>query len=64
MTSHYQDVFEPLRNVYLEDSWVLAVEVTDRLVVFDVDIVLTASHPNYRGPSPGNSTTTDVAISP
>jgi hypothetical protein len=54
VTSHYQDVFEPLRSVYLEDSWVLAIEVTDGLLVFDLDIVLTASHPAYRGPKSGD----------
>lgn len=43
-----------LSNIYLEDSYVLALhELSDR-VVFDLDIVLTEKHPLYEAPKKGD----------
>ncbi|HEY3924439.1 MAG TPA: hypothetical protein VGL75_07745 [Acidothermaceae bacterium] len=53
MERGYNDAFESLRAVYLEDSWVLAIQPSSRSLAFDLDVVLTPSHPNYRGAMPG-----------
>ena len=39
-------------HVYLEESYVLAVVVTPASVVFEMEIVLTAKHPEYSAPGP------------
>lgn len=38
--------FEVLRHIYLEESWVLAVLVSEDAVSCDLDAVLTVDHPN------------------
>lgn len=48
--------YEYLRGfegVYLEDSWILAVSAEPEMVKFDIDVVLTESHPAYRPPRAG-----------
>jgi hypothetical protein len=49
----YSDAFAQLANVYLEDSWVLALRSSETELTFDFDAVLTEGHPAYRGPAPG-----------
>lgn len=46
---NYTD-FPDLANVYLEDSFVLAIEETSSSLSFKLDVVLTSSHPLYREP--------------
>lgn len=41
------------RDVYLEDSFVLAIDVTEARVRFDLEVVLRTSHANYCVPRPG-----------
>lgn len=41
-----------LENVYLEDSYVLAIVEQGGVLRFDLDLVLTESHPDYRPPLP------------
>ena len=53
MERAYSGAFESLRDVYLEDSWVLAIQPSSPSLAFDLDVVLTPSHPNYRGARPG-----------
>ncbi len=53
MGADYSETFEALRDVYLEDSWVLALRQNDGQLTFDLDAVLTQSHPEYEGPKPG-----------
>jgi hypothetical protein len=42
-----------LDGVYLEDSFVLGIGETSNQLVFDLDAVLTPSHPSYAPPHPG-----------
>ena len=42
-----------LEDIYLEDSWVLAMSASYRRLVFVVEFVLTPGHPSYRDPEPG-----------
>lgn len=42
-----------LSNVYLEDSYVLAIHEYDDRLVFDLDVVLTEDHPSYEQPKEG-----------
>lgn len=42
-----------LSDVYLEDSYVLAIHEYDDRVVFDLDIVLREGHPSYEQPHDG-----------
>lgn len=42
-----------LRDVYLEDSWVLSIACDETALVIDVDFVLMASHPRYQVPLSG-----------
>ncbi len=49
----YDKAFAVLRDVLLEDSWVLSVWPADGSLAFDLDVVLTPSHPKYVGPVPG-----------
>lgn len=51
-TDAYDSSFPELTHVYLEDSWVLAVEHQERTVEFVLDAVLTDCHPEYSEPSP------------
>jgi hypothetical protein len=44
-----------LDGVYLEDSFVLGIEETSNQLVFDLDAVLTPSHPSYAPPNRGES---------
>jgi hypothetical protein len=41
-----------LANLYLEDSYVLALQTADQYVVLTVDAVLTSAHPHYHPPRP------------
>lgn len=41
-----------LENVYLEDSFVLAIEESSDKLVFELDAVLTSAHPSYAPPRP------------
>jgi hypothetical protein len=45
--------FPDLAAVYLEDSFVLAVDEASDAVSFTIDAVLTERHPEYRPPSEG-----------
>jgi hypothetical protein len=50
----YNAAFDDLRNVYLEDSWVLAVDApVAGTVTFELEVVLTPEHPQYHPPTPG-----------
>ncbi|HZR49665.1 MAG TPA: hypothetical protein VFB06_09120 [Streptosporangiaceae bacterium] len=42
-----------LQSVYLEDSFVLAIEESPDELVFELDAVLMATHPSYAPPRPG-----------
>lgn len=42
-----------LSSVYLEDSYVLGIHEHDGKIVFDLDVVLTESHPSYHAPRQG-----------
>ena len=53
MATSYEEEFEPLRGLYLEDSWVLDIVPTEGSVAFELDAVLTPEHPEYRGPRAG-----------
>ena len=53
MGADYSEMFDELRDVYLEDSWVLALRQVDGQLTFDLDAVLTESHPRYQVPKPG-----------
>lgn len=48
----YDEVFEALAGVYLEDSWIL--EVVPRVdgVAFRIEAVLTSEHSSYEAPRP------------
>jgi hypothetical protein len=48
----YDQEFDALRDIYLEDSWVLGVDLTDGGLLFDLDAVLTPEHPAFRGARP------------
>lgn len=49
----YPDAFADLAEIYLEDSWVLAVAATEYGVSFRLDAVLTPDHPLYHPPARG-----------
>ena len=49
----YSDVFPDLAEVYLEDSWVLAVAADSSGATFRIDLVLTRRHPCYTAPIAG-----------
>ncbi len=42
-----------LEQVYLEESWVLGIEVDQQLAAFQLELVLTEDHPRYQPPRPG-----------
>ena len=41
-----------LEDYYLEDSYVLGIHLTGEALAFDLDLVLTESHPEYMQPRP------------
>jgi hypothetical protein len=43
---------EPIREIYLEDSWVLDVGADTAAVEFRIDFVLREQHPDYQAPKP------------
>lgn len=53
VSSNYADAFPPLADIYLEDSWVLSVLPSAQMVAFELEAVLTETHPDYAGPRPG-----------
>lgn len=53
MSINYADAFPPLADIYLEDSWVLSVLPSAQMVAFELEAVLTETHPDYEGPRPG-----------
>jgi hypothetical protein len=53
VATSYEEAFDPLRGIYLEDSWVLDLVPTESSIAFELDAVLTPEHPEYRGPRPG-----------
>lgn len=42
-----------LEHYYLEDSYVHRLQLDGDELVFDIDVVLTKSHPEYAAPKPG-----------
>lgn len=48
----YRDI-DSLRDIYLEESYVLGIAVCESAVVFTVDAVLTQDHPEYNAPALG-----------
>ena len=42
-----------LRSIYLEDSWVLAIEAHPAAVRFAIEFVLREDHPAFSPPAPG-----------
>lgn len=48
----YHQTFGDLRDVYLEDSWVLDVSARARSIRFKLDAVLTPDHTRYSPPGP------------
>jgi hypothetical protein len=49
----YGDAFPDLRDVYLEDSWVLRLDPAEHSVAFTLEAVLTRAHGRYHQPNPG-----------
>ncbi|WET82614.1 hypothetical protein P3102_16115 [Amycolatopsis sp. QT-25] len=49
---NYTD-FADLAHVFLEDSYVLAIDETSVSLAFELDLVLTPSHPRYHEPRSG-----------
>ena len=45
--------FPGLHGYYLEDSYVLAIRIAADVIEFELEVVLTPDHPEYRAPSPG-----------
>ena len=50
-TVEYQDASADFAEIYLEDSWVLDVAVTEQGVAFRLDAVLRPDHTRYRPPA-------------
>ena len=48
----YHEAFDDLRDIYLEDSWVLQVQADGHTLRFVLDAVPTEAHPYYHGPRP------------
>jgi hypothetical protein len=44
--------FPALSQIYLEDSYVLAIAQTSDSVTFSLEVVLTPNHPSYHDPRP------------
>ncbi|MET3565947.1 hypothetical protein ABIC47_001432 [Leifsonia sp. 563] len=44
-----------LEAIYLEDSWVLSIEVVPGRIEFELEAVLMRHHPEYRPPTPGQA---------
>lgn len=53
MTINYADAFPPMADIYLQDSSVLSVLPSVQMVTFELEAVLTETHPDYEGPRPG-----------
>jgi len=53
MAGTYDTAFAPLRAVYLEDSWVVAIDPSENAVVFSLDLVLTSAHEQCSPPRAG-----------
>ena len=53
MTTPYFEAFRELAHINLPDSWVLSIEAFDGALRFGMDFVIAPSHPDYRGPLPG-----------
>jgi hypothetical protein len=47
------EVLPGFQDVYLEDSYVLAIDVTDDRATFGLEVVLRESHPQYTAPRTG-----------
>lgn len=52
--TNYTD-FPDLAHIYLEDSFVLAINETPTALAFQLEAVLTRSHPRYHEPRPGEA---------
>lgn len=50
----YQDAFDSLAEVYLEDSWVLELAPRERGLAFRLETVLTPRHELSASPRPGD----------
>jgi hypothetical protein len=50
----YEQALPQLKNVYLEDSYVLHITTSTGSVAFELDLVLTPGHPRYHEPPPGD----------
>jgi hypothetical protein len=50
-TPYYEDA--KFKDYYFEDSFVLAMRRTEEAFVFDLDVVLCGTHPEYKGIRPG-----------
>jgi hypothetical protein len=48
----YDQAFDALREVVLEESWVLRIDAQQRRLSFDLDVVLTPRHSLYAPPPP------------
>lgn len=48
----YDEAFSDLRDVYLEDSWVLDIAAANHSLRFELEAVLTPNHPGYSSPPP------------
>ncbi|MEV4149368.1 hypothetical protein AB0J40_37300 [Amycolatopsis sp. NPDC049691] len=52
--TNYTD-FPDLAHIYLEDSFVLAIDEKPTSLTFRLEAVLTSSHPRYHQPRPGEA---------
>lgn len=51
--AHRSECFGDLAEVVLEDSWVFRLYHTSTVLLFELDVVLTQRHREYRTPPPG-----------
>ncbi|HLW95859.1 MAG TPA: hypothetical protein VKS25_10805, partial [Solirubrobacteraceae bacterium] len=51
--SDYFETIPALRDIYLEDSYVLAIHESEGELRIDLDAVLTENHPQWTPPKPG-----------
>jgi hypothetical protein len=49
----YYKAFDALKNIYLEDSWVLEIHDIEKSISFEMEFVLTKSHKFYDKPKKG-----------
>lgn len=52
MSKYYE--WESFKNLYLEDSFVLRIENSEKQIVFTVELVLSEEHPKYSPPNQGD----------